>query len=79
MTNQEKREITLRIEQLMQNSISDDYVGNIMQSVQNNETFVEAVIDDVIECSAWSDEGYYNDDDIRLAIGRVLISRLEIF
>lgn len=36
---------------------------------------MEDVIQNVMETSAWEDEGYYNDDDIRLAIGRELMAR----
>ena len=39
---------------------------------------MDDVIDDVMTSSAWDDEGYYNDDDIRLAIGRTLMARLGI-
>ena len=39
---------------------------------------MEDVIKNVKETSAWEDEGYYNDDDIRLAIGRELTARLGI-
>ena len=40
--------------------------------------FFSAVIQNVEETSAWQDEGYYTDDDIRLAIGRVIMERFEI-
>ena len=70
-----QREIYL----IMRSAISDDYVRTILNHKDaNNNTFIDDVIDDVLECSAWNDEGYYNEDDIRLAIGRVLISRLGI-
>ena len=39
---------------------------------------MEDVINDVLEASAWEEEGYYNEDDIRLAIGRVLAHRLNV-
>ena len=39
---------------------------------------MQEIIEDVMETSAWEDEGYYNEDDIRLAIGRVLMGRLGI-
>lgn len=40
--------------------------------------FVYEVKEDVEECSAWRDEGIYNDDDVRLAIGRILFDYLHI-
>ena len=80
MEKEEKKILEIEIEQIMRNAASSDYARYIMKSrVEWDErTFMEAVIDDVMETSAWDDEGYYNDDDIRLAIGRVLIERLEI-
>lgn len=36
------------------------------------------VVDDVRECSAIFDEGYFSDEDVRLAIGRALCQWLGI-
>jgi len=40
--------------------------------------FFDAVKQNVEETSAWSDEGYYTDDDIRLAIGRVIMDKFGV-
>ena len=68
------------------NAVSSEYVRFILEHTEEDEygkkignTFMEDVIDDVMCASALDDEGYYNDDDIRLAIGRVLMDRLEIY
>ena len=47
-------------------SVSNDYVDNILDEI------IDDVVDDV-ECCA--DENW-NEDDVRLAIGRVLCNRL---
>lgn len=49
--------------------ISDDYIGHI----------AEAVADDVVR-DLWetADHEYWNDDDLRLAFGRVLMDKLGI-
>ena len=79
MNNKEKRLLESMINKMMRETISDDYVGCILHHVnEKGKTFVEDVIEDVIECSDWNDEKYYNEDDIRLAIGIVLIDRLGI-
>lgn len=39
---------------------------------------MDDIIQNVLETSAWKDEGCYTDDDIRLAIGRELMVRLGI-
>ena len=80
MNKTEKKRIEYEIYELMKYVTSDDYARYILEH-ENDETentFMDDVIIDVMETSAWDDEGYYNEDDIRLAIGRVLIDRLGI-
>lgn len=55
-------------------SVGSDY----SHYIAHDERFVSDVRQNVEETSAWSDEGYYNEDDIRLAIGRVLMDYLGI-
>lgn len=55
-------------------SIGKDYA----RYLSNKEGFAFDVKTDVEETSAWHDEGYYTDDDIRLAIGRVLLDYLGV-
>lgn len=78
MTTKEKRELEILIRKLMQNSIGSDYINGILEHTFKRRTFLDDVIDDVIETSAWKEEGYYSEDDIRLAIGRVMSERLKI-
>ena len=42
------------------------------------EDFYNEIKTNVEETSAWHEEGYYTDDDIRLAIGRCIMSRFNI-
>lgn len=65
---------------MMLDSISDDYVDRILNHYDetSEETFIDAVVRDVLETSAWEDEGHFNDDDVRLAIGREFVARLGI-
>ena len=78
MSRTKKKFIEFEITHVMRNAVSSDYVRYILESKAEDDdrTFMEAVIDDVMDSSAWEDEGYYNDDDIRLAIGKVMIDRL---
>ena len=55
--------------------IGSDYAYELV----NNDEFFDAVIGDVELASAWQDEGYYNNDDIRLAIGRALLWQYGIY
>lgn len=50
--------------------VSDDYSTEILYDI------IEDVIDNVKETSAYEDEGTWNNDDIKLAVGRVLMGRL---
>lgn len=80
MNDKEKKFIENEIRIILSHAISNEYVNFILEHTEeeNGNTFAEDVIDDVMCSSAWDDEGYYNDDDIRLSIGRVLIDRLRI-
>jgi hypothetical protein len=67
----------------MRKSISTDYVGEILDTHYlpysgDITTVYESIKRDVEETSAWEDEGHYNDTDIKLAIGRVLIEVMEL-
>jgi hypothetical protein len=60
-------------------SMDDDAAIRMADSVDSSgTTFMEAVIDDIKTTSDWEDSGHYNDDDVRLAIGRVLSKRLGV-
>ena len=78
MGKEEKKVIETEIRMVMQNAVSSDYARYILEHKKKRRTFMDDVIDDVLCSSAWEDEGYYNDDDIRLAIGRVMMDRLGI-
>lgn len=50
--------------------------GDYAACIADNENFCAEVERNVQETSAWENEGYYTDDDIRLAVGRVLMDKL---
>ena len=70
----ERKQIEWLIGWVMEKAVSNDYAKHIL----NHNNFIEDVIMDIIETSAWEDDGYYNEDDVRLAIGRVLMNRFGI-
>lgn len=78
MTKAEKKEIEFKISEIMRSAVSSEYTRYILEQEDDvtKNTFMEDVIEDVMETSAWKNEGYYNDDDIRLAIGREFVVRL---
>lgn len=80
MTTTERKEIEVLIFQIFEKAVSSDYARYILEEVDEctENTMMEDVIQNVLETSAWEDEGYYNEDDVRLAIGRELIARLGI-
>lgn len=65
-------DVTQRTYEMLQVAISDDYVNDIVREL------VPDIIEDVETSSAFFDKGCWNNDDIRLAIGRVLSERLKI-
>lgn len=85
MNKEDRKIIENEIRIILMGAISSEYVRYILEYAEEDEngeqigeTFIDDVIEDVICSSAWDDEGYYNEDDIRLSIGRVLIDRLGI-
>ena len=85
MNKEDRKIIENEIRIILMGAISSEYVRYILEYAKEDEngeqigeTFIDDVIEDVICSSAWDDEGYYNEDDIRLSIGRVLIDRLGI-
>lgn len=73
MNENDMKEIKIIINEMLSSAIGREYSERIL-----NDKFMNDVIDNIIECSAWKENGYYNDDDVRLAIGRILIDRLQI-
>lgn len=59
---------------ILASSVGSDYAGYIA----SDDEFFSAVKQNVEETSAWEDEGYYTDDDIRLAIGRIIMEKFNI-
>ena len=80
MTAEERKQIEDEITRIMRSATSDDYARYILEDEDEvtKNTLMEDIIQNVLETSAWEDEGYYNEDDIRLAIGRELMTRLGI-
>lgn len=60
------------LEKNLKSAISDDYRSSIIGELTDD------VVADVEETSAFGDDGSWNTDDIRLAVGRVLSDRLGI-
>lgn len=80
MTKAERKEIEQLVYQIFSKSVTSDYARYMLESEDEctENTLMEDIIQNVLETSAWEDEGYYNDDDVRLAIGRELMARLGV-
>lgn len=78
ITEEQRKELKNDIVNIMNKAISSEYINKILSQYDctSAENFLDAVITNVLETSAWEDEEYYNEDDIRLAIGRELVTRL---
>ena len=63
------------LSQILRQAISDDYVDIFLDREIHcgcGYTAFEWIKDNVEETSGWETEGVYNDDDIKLAVGRML-------
>lgn len=80
MNKEQRKEIEMLVYKIMADATSSDYARYILEHEDSwtGITVMQDVIENVMETSAWNDEGYYNEDDVRLAIGRILIERMEI-
>ena len=80
MTVEERKQIEYEVTEIMRSATSSEYARYILEQEDEatENTLMEDIIQNVLDTSAWEDEGYYNEDDIRLAIGRELMARLGI-
>lgn len=80
MNKEKRKELEFEVTEILRSAVSSEYARYILEQYDetSEQTFMDAIILDVMESSAWYDEGSYNDDDIRLAIGRELMARLGI-
>ena len=80
MTTEERKQIEYEVTEIMRSATSSEYARYILEQEDEvtENTLMEDIIQNVLDTSAWEDEGYYNEDDIRLAIGRELMARLGI-
>lgn len=65
-----KDDVHYFLDRNLKSAISDDYVYDIRRAI------LDEVVADVVETSAFKENGTWNDDDIKLAVGRVLMKRL---
>lgn len=79
MMNLDNHDFRIDVERILLCSVSQDYLGDILDSPisQTGETLYDKIREDVLYASAWIDEGYYSEDDIRLAIGRTILNLLQ--
>lgn len=80
MTMDERKEIEGLIYKIFSKAVTSDYAQYMLEDEDEctENTMMEDIIQNVLETSAWEEEVYYSDDDIRLAIGRELMARLGV-
>lgn len=66
-----KQKLINEVEKLLRRSMSSDY----SMTIASNDEFINAIQENIETTSIREDESYYNEDDICLAIGRVLINK----
>lgn len=60
------------VRRIFAESVSTEYTKIILDKIEDD------IVSDVVDTSSYEEDGSYNDDDIRLAIGRVLINKMGI-
>lgn len=80
MNKEERREIERLITKILSDAVTGDYARYILEAEDEctENAMMEDIIQNTLDSSAWHEEGYYNEDDVRFAIGRELIARLGI-
>ena len=62
------------VEAVLRRAVGDDYVCRVLDSeTGDGKTIFDDIMEDIELSSGWNDDGCYNEDDIRLSIGRVLL------
>lgn len=79
MMHLDNHDFRIDVERILLCSISRDYLRDILDFPisPTGETLYDKICEDVLYASAWIDEGYYSEDDIRLAIGRAILNILQ--
>ncbi len=70
-----RAEIHQTVHKLLRKAISSDYVGDITDDIFEDvveDVFMASAVDETHDCLD------FNEDDVRLAIGRILIEHLGI-
>lgn len=63
----------------LRNSVDDECAIKLLDSEnEDGETFIDRAMEDFLGASDFQEGGRWNDDDIRLSIGRILKERLNI-
>lgn len=79
MNSEIRKYIEIEITSILGYAVSKDYAQNILTTENDDgNTIMDDIIQNVMETSAWDDEGFYSADDIRFAIGRILTNRMGI-
>ena len=64
------------IKEIAQEYLSEAMTEEYATYLTDSRQFMNYVAEDVFESSAWEDEKYFNDDDVRMAIGRVILDKM---
>jgi hypothetical protein len=68
-----------RVFRMLTSTVDDECARRILDSEnEDGETFIDRAMEDFLGASDFQEKGRWNDDDIRLSIGRILKERLNI-
>lgn len=69
LQSEKQKQIYAMIVKSLQNAISSDYINTVAEHI------LDDVVEDVEECA---DKDDWNEDDVRLAVGRVFIKKMGV-
>ena len=75
-----ENEIREKVERLLKKCISGYYVRCIIQDLYDKETgasFIDDIIKEIKNSVSWDNYKSYDEEDLKMCIGRVLLSRIE--
>ena len=80
MSKKKRETLSSEILEIMKAAVSDEYARKILEykTEETDLSLREKIVENVMETSSYLDDGYYNEDDVRLSIGRELMEILGI-
>lgn len=79
ISNEMRKYVEMEIMLILAESVSETYARYILaEEYKDGQTIMDAIIQNIMETSAWEENGCYSEDDARFSIGRILMDKMNI-